>query len=160
MDTTASAQHQSLYERNKGGGESMSSHQISTELLSSQFITHRKPYQTTGGTAQRKNTSDSNVKLLADHNFYHVTNNVQRTAHHRYQQHINESLNSLDQQQQQYSCNDGLTSNGCQTTKFKDMAKMAQRSYELSDYFKYNAKFRQRGLNSSSNSLISLNSSR
>jgi hypothetical protein len=32
--------------------------------------------------------------------------------------------------------------------------------YELTDYFKYNSKFKQRGLNSSSNSLISLNSSR
>lgn len=163
--------------------------QISSELFNSQFITHRKGT----GVSQRKNTSDSNVKLLADHNFYHVTNssnprryNNNNSSHHNQFNEsslsienngngngsgymgcnggggsVNDSTTMVNSSQTggQFACNGGGIVTH-QSAKFKDMIKMAQKSYELSDYFKYNSKFKQRGLNSSSNSLISLNSSR
>lgn len=97
---------------------------------------------------QRKNTSDSNVKLLADHNFYHVTN--RRHANHDYQAH-----------RETYACpdlvepNSGLLKN---TFQIHQSNKPVAKPYELSDYFKYSSKFK-RGMNSSTNSLISLNSS-
>lgn len=177
------------YGNNMGGGNG----QISSELFNSQFITHRKA----SGVSQRKNTSDSNVKLLADHNFYHVTNTSRRYNGQNQpatQQHFNDSSTSIENTSSnngyvfnnssmnestsvscngvgKFTCGGAAGNNGGgggaaggivsqQSAKFKDMMKMAQKSYELSDYFKYNSKFKQRGLNSSSNSLISLNSSR
>jgi hypothetical protein len=43
-------------------------------------------------SAQRKNTSDSNVKLLADHNFYHVTQ--RRGNHYNKNSHMKENFHS------------------------------------------------------------------
>lgn len=97
---------------------------------------------------QRKNTSDSNVKLLADHNFYHVTNRRHANNHNE----IREN----------YACpdlvepNSSILKNGIHLNN--SQSKVIAKPYELSDYFKYNSKFK-RGMNSSSNSLISLNSS-
>ena len=113
---------------------------------------------------QRKNTSDSNVKLLADHNFYHVTHRRGENGHRRinnsgsnncvldFNSGIPEmSPNSNARHQHQHSIF-LLNSSG----------KVNVKPYELTDYFKYNSKYKRAGgggLNSSSNSLISLNSS-
>lgn len=138
-------------------GTSNSTHQISSNDINIPFVTQRR------GVSQRKNTSDSNVKLLADHNFYHVTSNSRKFNQ---SQNPNDSSTSIENQ---YACNEQngqfitpiTTSDGIALAKFRDASKMSnQKSYELNDYFKYNSKFKQRGLNSSSNSLISLNSSR
>ena len=91
---------------------------------------------------QRKNTSDSNVKLLADHNFYHVAN---KRILNEYQ-HKDNGL--IYKEIPEYSSKSNLHCNN-------DLIK----PIEINDYLKYGMKFK-RGCNSSSNSLMSLNSSR
>jgi hypothetical protein len=100
--------------------------------------------------SQRKNTSDSNVKLLADHNFYHVTHR----RHHHHHNHNN------------YHINDSFKNNQNNDFIFKEINENNFKQNEhFLEQFKYNnssAKFnnnKRSGLNSSSNSLISLNSS-
>lgn len=98
--------------------------------------------------SQRKNTSDSNVKLLADHNFYHISN---KKSNEFFQLPSNNSNIT-------YRENSNLIENQ-NRMNFKTSN---NRPYELSEYYnnKYNNKFRRGcGLNSSSNSLVSLNES-
>jgi hypothetical protein len=113
-------------------------------------------------SSQRKNTSDSNVKLLADHNFYHVTHRRggAGSKHHNgatsEQNRIHgESNFMVPELSPSTTSSSASTTSTIQQTLNGKMGK----PYELTDYFKYNSKFK-RGLNSSSNSLISLNSSR
>lgn len=104
--------------------------------------------------SQRKNTSDSNVKLLADHNFYHISNKITNGNHNSpnhgtnqmsYQPPLNISNITYRDSQIQYK-NNGHNNNG--------------NRYEITDMFRYNNKYRRGGgLNSSSNSLVSLNES-
>lgn len=99
--------------------------------------------------SQRKNTSDSNVKLLADHNFYHISNKQQHHLNgynHAYRENIN------------IPGPNNLTENTHSSSSSRIAFKVNPRPYEPSEIFKYNNKYR-RGLNSSSNSLISLNES-
>lgn len=125
---------------------------------------------------QRKNTSDSNMKMLADHNFYHVTQ--RRGAQRALQSRLaGFEENSLDERVSQSLVNthgnmisNGLGANSSSTSSStstinqngKNITSILQnKPYELSDYFKYSAKYKKAGgLNSSSNSLVSLNSSR
>lgn len=116
-------------------------HHSNQNLPQTDFITFRNQRNS------RKNTSDSNVKLLADHNFYHVTN----------RRHVKQEFKSRES----FACpdlvepNSSLIKNGFVNQSNKIFP---NRPYELNEYFKYNSKFK-RGLNSSSNSLVSLNSS-
>ena len=98
------------------------------------LFNHRK-------NGQRKNTSDSNVKLLADHNFYHVSNKRILNDY----QHKDNGL--IYKEIPEYNSKTNLNN----TNEMKPI--------ELNDYLKYGMKFK-RGCNSSSNSLMSLNSSR
>jgi hypothetical protein len=98
------------------------------------LFNHRK-------NGQRKNTSDSNVKLLADHNFYHVAN---KRILNEYQ-HKDNGL--IYKEIPEYNSKSNLN---C-SSEMKPM--------EINEYLKYGMKFK-RGCNSSSNSLMSLNSSR
>jgi len=89
--------------------------------------------------SQRKNTSDSNVKLLADHNFYHISNTSSSSNSHRHMPINNPNITYRD-------------------------IRTKTRGYDQADLFKYTnpagAKYhRAGGLNSSSNSLVSLNES-
>jgi hypothetical protein len=106
--------------------------------------------------SQRKNTSDSNVKLLADHNFYHVTHR-RGGKHHNNGAAVSSSENNfmIPELSPSTTSSSASTASTIQHTLSGKMSK----PYELTDYFKYSSKFK-RGLNSSSNSLISLNSSR
>lgn len=116
-------------------------HHSNQNLPQTDFITFRNQRNS------RKNTSDSNVKLLADHNFYHVTN----------RRHAKQELKSRES----FACpdlvepNSSLIKNGFVNYSNKIFP---NRPFELNEYFKYNSKFK-RGMNSSSNSLVSLNSS-
>lgn len=103
--------------------------------------------------SQRKNTSDSNVKLLADHNFYHISNKSTNGVHHgtnqmSYQPPFNISNITYRDSQMQYKNNGHKNNNN-------------GNRYEITDMFRYNNMYRRGGggLNSSSNSLVSLNES-
>lgn len=98
------------------------------------LFNHRK-------NGQRKNTSDSNVKLLADHNFYHVTNkrNLNEYQH--------KDIGLIYKEIPEFSSKTNLNCSN------------EMKPNEINDYLKYGMKFK-RGGNSSSNSLMSLNSSR
>ena len=88
----------------------------------------------------RKNTSDSNVKLLADHNFYHVTN---KRVLNDYQPKENLLYKEIAEIANSKNC----------------INKADLKQIEINDFLKYGIKYK-RGLNSSTNSLMSLNSSR
>ena len=101
-------------------------------------------------STQRKNTSDSNVKLLADHNFYHISK----------KKHQNECF-QLDNQVYGETCeNTNINNNNNNNNNINNRINFIvnSRPYEQTDVFKYNSKYR-RGFNSSSNSLVSLNES-
>ena len=108
------------------------------------FITKR--------TNQRKNTSDSNVKHLADHNFYHISNNnnintIQNTTNVKANECFNSKLsNGVYKESYEPLCNNKIN------------FKINARPYEMAEYLEFKTNYR-RGLNSSSNSLISLNES-
>lgn len=97
--------------------------------------------------SQRKNTSDSNVKLLADHNFYHISNKQHQQHSNGYNQTYRESIPTPS-----------LSENNHSSSSSRIAFKVNPRPYEPTEVFKYNNKYR-RGLNSSSNSLMSLNES-
>ena len=114
---------------------------------------------------ERKNTSDSNMKLLADHNFYHITH--RRDKHHFRNQNGNmkENFFNNDPISESSSPNSvsSLVSNAIQN--FNQLS--AKNGSDSNSNFSYStklssAKFKQQRsglLNSSSNSLLSLNSS-
>jgi hypothetical protein len=100
-------------------------------------------------STQRKNTSDSNMKLLADHNFYHISN-----------KRSNEFSNLNYKNGHLISNNDIYENNN--NNKLNNLkygsSSSSSRPYELTDFF--NNKYNKRGgMNSSSNSLVSLNES-
>lgn len=107
---------------------------------------------------QRKNTSDSNMKLLADHNFYHISNKRNDFSSSSSSSQSNQKNINLAYREIYDAANRTGISN---RPNFKySQNNQNSRPYELTEFFnKYNSTKYRRGMNSSSNSLVSLNES-
>lgn len=128
--------------------------------------------------SQRKNTSDSNMKLLADHNFYHISNKRSNEAsssssssqsNHK---NINLAYREVYENTQRNNPKINFKYNNNNTNNITNShhphqlphqpngSNQNSRPYELTEFFnKYNQTKHKRGMNSSSNSLVSLNES-
>lgn len=115
---------------------------------------------------RRKNTSDSNVKMLAEHhNFYHV-NNRRMILMNRQQQRAAAAAAATASVANSTSGSTTPSGNNEHSFNFKELSDTLnnsgatlQRHADLNEIYKAHMKYK-RGMNSSSNSLVSLNSSR
>ena len=99
---------------------------------------------------QRKNTSDSNVKLLADHNFYHVTNKLQPPLpSHENSLNREDSLSTSSENYEEYE-KTRIHQSHSHPQSLKGIT--AKTYHDMPEYYTYNNTYR----NTSSNSLVAL----
>ncbi len=116
---------------------------------------------------RRKNTSDSNVKMLAEHhNFYHVNNRRMILMNRQQQRAAAAAAAASASVANNTSGSTTPSGNNEHTFNFKELSETLnnsgatlQRHADLNEIYKAHMKYK-RGMNSSSNSLVSLNSSR